>query len=238
MKLIVGNQKSYLNNYQLDRFIDKSKNIKANNVIICPSSIYLDRFKNTRFLLGSQNVSNYNSGSSTGEISAEQLKSIGVDFSIVGHSERRQKQQETIEDTNIKIKRLLEQNITPILCVGELKVERENNTYKDVILSQLEGALKNFSTTSVEKIIIAYEPLWAIGTGILPSNEEIREMAKYIKEVINNNYGCDIKILYGGSINKHNISILKEIKAIDGYLIGKASTNIDELKAIIETVNN
>lgn len=239
MKLIIGNQKSYMNSGTVDEFIQGSLSIiNDDNIIICPSSIYLERFKNTPFLLGSQNVSNYPNGSSTGELSAEQLKSIEISYAIVGHSERRQNQHETNEDINIKIKNLLDYGITPILCVGESKTDRDQNRYKDILLTELNQGLKNLSTESVNKVIVAYEPIWAIGTGIIPTNDEIEEVAKYIKEIIKRDYNCDIKLIYGGSVNEKNVDLLNKIDNIDGYLIGGASTKIEAFKEIIKKCQN
>ena len=235
MKLIIGNQKAYLDSNQINQFISGSLNLATNdNVIICPSSIYIERFKKTPFLLGSQNISNYPSGSSTGELSAEQLKSVGIKFAIVGHSERRQNQHETNEEINAKIKQLIKYDITPILCVGESKINRESKKYKEVILTEINEALNDLSTDSVDKIIIAYEPIWSIGTGIIPTNEQIDEMSKYIKEIIKKDYNCDMKVLYGGSVNDNNVGTLNKITSVDGYLIGGASTKIEEFKKIIE----
>lgn len=235
MKLVIGNQKAYMNIDHVDEFIKHSSYIENNNnIVVCPSSIYLDRFKNTSFLIGSQNVSNYPNGSSTGELSAEQLKSIGISYAIIGHSERRQNQHETNEDINIKIKNLLKYNITPILCVGESKNDRDQNKYKEILLTELQEGLKDLSTESVDKIIIAYEPIWAIGTGIIPTNNEIDEVVKYIKEIIKKDYNCNIKVVYGGSVNEKNIDLLNEIDNVDGYLIGGASTKIEAFKEIIK----
>lgn len=233
MKLIIGNQKSYLDSKSVDEFIHGSLNFATHsNIIICPSSIYVERFKKTPYLLGSQNVSNYSSGSTTGELSAEQLNSIGIQFAIVGHSERRKYQNENNSDVNIKIKQLLNHNIIPILCVGETQADRQTNKQKEIISTELIEALKDLSTDSVEKIIIAYEPIWAIGTGVLPANNQIDEMAKYIKNIIKEQYNCDSKVLYGGSVSADNVEILNQITSVDGYLIGGASTKIEEFKNI------
>lgn len=233
MKLVVGNQKSYLNSDEINHFIEGLTNISNPNVIICPSSIYFDRFKNTNIILGSQNVSSYPSGATTGELSAEQLKSLGVQFALVGHSERRQVMGESIKDTNIKIKRLLDNRIVPILCVGETKEERDNDKTKEIILDEIIGAFEGFSTDFIEKIVIAYEPIWSIGTGNIPNNDEIEEVAKYLRDVIRDRYNTSNIILYGGSVNKDNIDYLNKINMIDGYLIGGASTKIDGFLDII-----
>lgn len=237
MKLIIGNQKAYLDSNKIDEFISGSLTLAPNdNVIICPSSIYIERFKKAPFLLGSQNISNYPSGSSTGELSAEQLKSVGIKFAIVGHSERRQNQHETNEEINTKIKQLIKYDITPILCVGESQAHRTSNNHKEIISTELIEALKELSTDSVEKIIVAYEPIWSVGTGIIPTNDQIDEMAKYIKEIIKKQYNCEAKVLYGGSVNGNNVETLNQITSIDGYLIGGASTKIEEFRKIIEKI--
>lgn len=233
MKLVVGNQKSYLDENELDNFVKDINKINSNNVVICPSSIYFNKFKDSNILLGSQNVSSYPSGAATGELSAKQLKSIGIDLSIVGHSERRKQLNETIEDTNIKIKRLLENRMIPILCVGESKEERDSSKTKEIILEQLKGAFIDLTANSVEKIIIAYEPIWAIGTGIIPTSEEIEDIVKYIRDILKNNYNSTNIVLYGGSVNSKNIDELNMIDIIDGYLIGGASTKIKEFLEII-----
>lgn len=237
MKLVVGNQKSYLDENGINDFVANIDNINSKNVIICPSSIYFSKFKDKNILLGCQSVSNYNSGATTGELSAKQLKSIGVDFAIVGHSERRQMLNETIYDTNIKIKKLLENRMVPILCVGETKEERDSNKTKDIISEELKGAFIDLTGSSVKKVIIAYEPIWAIGTGVIPTNGEIIETVNYIREFLANNYTSSSIILYGGSVSSKNVSDLNKIDVIDGYLIGGASTRADEFLDIIDKCN-
>lgn len=234
MKLVVGNQKSYMEKDKVDMFISGLHNIKTNNFILCPSSIYLYEFSKHNILLGSQNVSNYPSGATTGELSCEQLKSIGVKYSIVGHSERRELLKESIEDTNIKIKRLLDNEMTPILCVGETKEEKEEGKTKDIISSEVIGALKELDKASIEKIIIAYEPIWAIGTGLIPTNSDIEDITNYIKDIVKDSFDASVSVLYGGSVSLKNIDELNKIDIVDGYLIGGASTKIDELIEIVE----
>lgn len=233
MKLIVGNQKSYLNSRDMDEFLLGIGALHSNTVVICPSFIYLDRFKDQNILLGSQTVSNYETGATTGELSAEQLKSIGVDFSIVGHSERRQKLNESINDTRIKIKQLLKNKMIPILCIGETEEEKDKGLTKNVLVEELEGAFKDLSLELVEKVIIAYEPIWAIGTGVTPTNDEINDVVKYLRDYLTTKYKVANIILYGGSVNEKNIDELNKLNIIDGYLIGGASTKVDEFKEII-----
>lgn len=233
MKIVVGNHKAYLDSDAMDKFLLDMGALNSNNVIICPSFIYLDRFKDKNILLGSQTVSNYEIKATTGELSAEQLKSAGVDFSIVGHSERRQLLHESIDDTNIKIKQLLKNKMIPILCIGETKEEKDKGITKDIITKELDGAFKELSLELIEKVIIAYEPIWAIGTGITPTNDEIEDVVKYIRDYLNDSYRVANIILYGGSVNSANIDELNKLSIIDGYLIGGASTKADEFKEII-----
>ena len=129
--------------------------------------------------------------------------------------------------------RLLEQDIIPILCVGETKEEREKQLEKSIIEKELTIALANLTSEQKEKIIIAYEPIWSIGTGIIPTNDQIKEMFKNIKNMVPNN-----KVLYGGSANEENIVLLKEIKEIDGYLLGGLSLKPEKLKVFIEKLEN
>ncbi len=234
MKLVVGNQKSYLNKESVKEFVKGLGNINSDNVVICPSSIYLSEFDSVNILLGNQNVSNYDSGATTGELSSKQLKSMGVKFCIVGHSERRQKLNESIIDTKIKIKNLLDENIIPILCVGETKEEKDLGKTKDIIFQELDGAFEDLLMNSIGKVIIAYEPIWSIGTGLTPTNDEIIDITKSIRGHIVDNYNTDNLILYGGSVSTSNIDELNKIDLVDGYLIGGASTKANEFLQIID----
>lgn len=233
MKLVVGNQKSYLELDKVKEFVKGLSSISNENVVVCPSSIFLSEFLELDILFGAQNVSNYGSGATTGELSSKQLKSAGVDFCIVGHSERREKLNESIEDTNIKVKNLLSEKIVPILCVGETLEQKQQNLTKEIIFKEIDGAFKDLLMNYMEKIIIAYEPLWAIGTGITPTKEEILDVTKSIKDYIKTNYHTSNLVLYGGSVNPSNIDELNTIDIVDGYLIGGASTKVEEFLQII-----
>lgn len=221
--IIALNNKSNLNKEEFTNYLNKLNNINTNNtLILCPTYLNIAMFNSNNILLGSQNVSLYDNGAYTGEVSAKNLASYNVKYSIVGHSERREYQKETDEEIKEKINKLLENNITPILCVGESKIERDNNTYKSIIEKEL-------SILSNPNVIIAYEPIWSIGTGVIPTKEEIEEVFEFIKEKYPNN-----KVLYGGSANLENIDMLKEISLIDGYLLGGLSLKVDELETFID----
>ena len=183
--------------------------------------------------LGAQNVSKTSCGAYTGEVSATQLKSMGVKYCIVGHSERRKYQHETDEEINQKVKLLLKEEIIPIICVGEEKEERETNRQNEVIAKELEEALKDLTIEEKKKVIIAYEPIWAIGTGLIPTNEEIEKIINLIKCHLPNT-----KVLYGGSANENNIEELRKISVIDGYLLGGISLKLEKLDIFLEKLEN
>ena len=227
--IIALNNKCNLNKNEFLEYQDKLNNIETTNqIIVCPTFLNINLY-NAKHDLGAQNVSATNEGAYTGEISAQDLKESNVKYCIIGHSERREYQRESLEEINNKLKRLEENNITPILCVGESKEERDNNKVKDVIKKELETAVEGLN--NVDNIIIAYEPIWSIGTGIIPTNEQIEEVFTFIKTILPNN-----KILYGGSANENNIDTLKQIELIDGYLLGGLSLKPDKLQVFINKI--
>ena len=199
-------------------------------MVICPSQVYLNSIDLPTFDLGSQNVSSYHQGAYTGEIYAHQLKSLNVKYCLVGHSERRKYQRETNKDINEKIKRLLEEEITPILCIGETKEQKDSKKTKSVLLSELNECLSGINNND---IIIAYEPIWAIGTGITPTKDEVEDVLKEIKKVYQKN-----KLIYGGSLNQENIVEFKTSYLIDGYLLGGLSLKPQELKDFISKIED
>lgn len=223
--LVVLNNKC---NFNLDEYLDyqnKLKNLNfKNDIVLCPSSVYLSNFELENVFLGSQNVSPFNDGAYTGEVSARQLKSLNVKYCLVGHSERRVYFKENNEIMKNKIEQLLENEIIPIYCVGELEKNSDNNEL-DEELKILEEIRNN------EKIIIAYEPLWAIGTGIQPNINELEKIIKLIKEKFPNN-----KALYGGSVNEDSIVNLKS-ELIDGYLLGGVSLHPDRISMLLSKLD-
>ena len=234
MKLVVGNQKTYINRQDVFDFIEKTKDAKCQNAVICASFPYLDIYLDkSKYIVGAQNVSVKGNGASTGEISAEQLNSIGVSYTIVGHSERRSDNNETSPMFVEKINNLLKYDIRPIFCVGESLEQREKNITKDIVGKQIMEVFDNIDIEKIEKIIIAYEPVWAIGTGKVPTSDEIVEMMNYIKDLVQDKYNKRVLVLYGGSVNKNNIDELNKIEAVDGYLIGGASVKADEFLYIM-----
>lgn len=228
--IIALNNKSNLNKDEFLNYLKELESISYNKLILCPTYINIPLFNLNNIELGSQNVSKFTTGAHTGEVAASVLKSYGVKYSIVGHSERRENGT-SLEDTNIKIKRLLENDMIPILCVGENIELRKNNTYIEYINKEIEVAIKDLNETDISKIIIAYEPIYSIGTGLIPKNEEIEEVITNIKNKLPNN-----KVLYGGSVNEENIEILNKINNIDGYLLGGISLKPNNLKVLINKI--
>ena len=233
MKLVVGNFKMNLTLNEVDEYIDYFKDKKYPNVIFAPSSIYLTKFIENGLKVASQDVSFANIGAYTGDISSSQLKSIGVGYSIVGHSERRKYYMDD-QYVNDKLKGLINEGITPILCIGETKEEKDNDITLDILKKEIDMAFVGL--TSIDSIIIAYEPIWSIGTGVIPTNEDINETISFIKEYINKEYSSNNKVLYGGSVSNKNINELEKIDIIDGYLVGGCSIKKDDFNLLINSI--
>lgn len=195
-----------------------------------------DILKDTNILVGAQNVHFEDAGAFTGEISAQMLKEAGADIVLVGHSERRKYFQEKDSDINKKIKQLMKYNIKTVLCIGETKQERTSGNTKQVIYKQLRDALAGLYENELDNMIIAYEPVWAIGTGENASNKMIEEASNIIKETIkdlyNKNIAERIPVIYGGSVTLKNNKMLSKIKNINGFLIGGASLNCNHFAEI------
>ena len=243
-KVIAGNWKmNMLPNEAID-FIDQFaplvKNTE-NEVILCVP--YTDLFyallhvQGTNIKIGAQNMHWEESGAYTGEVSGKMLKSIGVEYVIIGHSERRQYFAETDETVNKKIKSALSNGLKPIVCVGETLEQREQGITKNIITDQVEKALEEISAESLKDIIIAYEPIWAIGTGKTATKEDANKTIKQIREKIAEKYGQNVAdgviIQYGGSVKSSNAKELFEMSDIDGGLVGGASLKPDEFSKIV-----
>lgn len=193
--------------------------------------------KKDNFFLGAQNCHTNDKGAFTGEISAHILHSVGCEYVLVGHSERRQYFKEKEADFVLKIKEALKNNIKPIFCVGETIHERKTDNHFKVVTEQLTTVLKEFSITDFSKFIIAYEPVWAIGTGETATAAQAQEMHAFIRSIITDIYDSsianDVSILYGGSCNPQNAQELFACKDVDGGLIGGASLNADDFCKIV-----
>jgi triosephosphate isomerase len=243
-KIVAGNWKMNLNReaaFQLIETIDSLKFSNNLEVIIAPSSIYLESFvgKVKNINISSQDVSTNDNGAYTGEFSAAMLSSLNLKYSIVGHSERRQYHKETDEMIFNKAKQLLKSNMSPIYCCGELLEDRKSENHYKVVASQLQPLLDNLNSDELEKFIIAYEPVWAIGTGLTAKPSDAQNMHSYIRALIKKKFSSSIadqiSILYGGSCKPDNAKELFSMVDVDGGLIGGASLDADSFSAIINS---
>ena len=248
-KIIAGNWKMNMLPNEAINFIEELtplvKNTK-NEVIICVP--YIDLFytllhvQGTNIKVGAQNMHWEEKGAYTGEVSAPMLKSIGVEYVIIGHSERRQYFEETDETVNKKIKSALKYNLKPIVCVGETLEQREEGITENIIANQIKKAFEGISKENLNNIIIAYEPIWAIGTGKTATKEQANETIKQIRNELAKNYGKNeaenVIIQYGGSVKPENAKELFEMSDIDGGLIGGASLKAKEFSQIVNYDNN
>lgn len=228
--IIALNNKSNLNKEEFATYQENFSKLSTNHtMIMCPTMLNIPMFNQENCYLGAQNVSKNENGAHTGEVSASQLASHNVKYCIVGHSERRQELGESDEEINQKIKNLFAEGITPILCVGETKEEREMNQVTEVINNEILEDTADLTEEQKSQLIVAYEPIWSIGTGLIPTNAEIEEVLQLIKSLLPTS-----KILYGGSANEKNVDELKNCPSIDGYLLGGLSLKPDNLKIFIE----
>ena len=243
-KIVAGNWKMNLNRkaaFQLIETIDSLKFSNNVEVIIAPPSIYLESFlgKVKNFNISSQDVSANDNGAYTGEFSAAMLSSLSLKYSIVGHSERRLYHGESDEIIFNKAKQLLKSNMSPIYCCGELLEDRKSENHFKVVASQLQPLLDNLNSDELEKFIIAYEPVWAIGTGLTAKPSDAQDMHSYIRALIKEKFSSSIadqiSIIYGGSCKPDNAKELFSMEDVDGGLIGGASLDADSFSAIINS---
>ena len=214
-------------------------------VYIAPPSIYLisakNIFANGEVGVYGQDMSEHASGAYTGELSVDMYKSIGIDGSLIAHSERRQYHGETDAHASHKVKALLDAGLTPIYCNGETLDQRKSGKHFEVVKNQTQTALFGLSADEIKKVVIAYEPVWAIGTGETATPEQAQEIHAYIRSIIAEKYGeevaNEISILYGGSVKPDNAKEIFSQPDIDGGLIGGASLKIEDFSKIIEGFN-
>jgi len=210
--------------------------------VICAPSIFLRdlvKREGENIKIGAQNMHYANEGAYTGETSAAMLKSYGVDYVVIGHSERRAYFNETDETVNLKVIQAINNDITPILCVGESLEIREAGTTDQVVKKQIEKAYLNIDAEEALKTVIAYEPIWAIGTGRTATPDQANDTIKAIRKVLQNLYGQEVaeavRILYGGSVNTKNIASLLSMSDIDGALVGGASLDPNSFLTLVQT---
>lgn len=249
-KIIIANWK--MNPTTERQAINLAKASDYKNVVITPPFPFLGAISKTlkRAELGSQDVFWAEKGAFTGEVSAQQLKNIGVQYVIIGHSERRRYFHETDEMINQKVRAALKANLKVILCVGENKFVRKKgiSAAKRFIKNQLQKDLKDLTHNSLprrqagklitQNLIIAYEPIWAVGTGKSDQPEDVVEMARFIKKVLDSRFKIhDSRVLYGGSVNSKDVESFIKHREIDGALVGRASLRVGEFKKIIKVMS-
>ena len=243
-KVVAGNWKmNMLPNEAMSfiRQIESEVNNSKAEVILCVP--YTDLFyslltaQDTKIKIGAQNMHWEEKGAYTGEISGQMLKCIGVEYVIIGHSERRQYFAETDETVNKKVKAALLNNLKPIVCVGETLEQKENGKTIEIITNQIAKALEGLTRSNLSNIIVAYEPIWAIGTGKTATAEDANNVIKSIRKQVEDLYGSDVAeniiIQYGGSVKSANAKDLFEMLDIDGGLVGGASLKPDEFSKIV-----
>lgn len=251
--IVIGNwkmNKTAAEGISLAKALDleiRSKNLESiAEIIIAPPFITIRsiaeilRQSSSSIKLGAQNLHWEDFGAFTGEISPMMLKEAGAEYAILGHSERRQLFHETNDKINQKIKAALKHQLIPIFCLGETLAERETGKINEILTNQLNEGLNSLTSNEISKIIIAYEPVWAIGTGKTASPDQAEEVHLFLRELITDKYGQskakEIKLLYGGSVNGNNSRELLQKPNIDGALVGGASLKSDDFVAIITSL--
>lgn len=228
--IIMLNNKS---NFTRDEYLSYQAKLfsldrKDCSIVVFPSFTNLALYEDNYIRLGSQNVSAYETGSHTGEVSAEQLKSLGVEYCLIGHSERRSEQGESDLLLRVKILRLMEAGIKVVLCVGETLEEKRNSNSVSKVISQIKSDIDGMNI-KYDDLIIAYEPVWAIGTGKVATADDIELVSRAIKDYI------PVKVLYGGSVDSNNISSVLT-PSVDGFLLGKSSLDTVDLQKLIDNI--
>lgn len=244
-RIVAGNWKMNMDNTHAQKLFEELNNANLLGdveVIVAPPSIYLRDFsktKNNHIFLAAQNCSSNENGAFTGEISASMLYSIGVEYCLVGHSERRQYHNESDVLLKQKVNVLLENKVIPIFCCGENLDDRESGNFFKVIQAQIENVLFHLTRNEIKGIVIAYEPIWAIGTGETATSDQAQEIHAFIRGLLAKKYSQEIAeeipVLYGGSCKASNAKKLFINRDVDGGLIGGAALDIDSFSAIIES---
>lgn len=247
-KLLLGNWKMNKTIAEAKEFaclsLEMAKLAAKNNIDIgvAPTFLGLDVIKknNPNLIVAAQNVNENDAGAYTGEVSVPMLEEIGIDWVIIGHSERRMYNNETNASCNKKIARLLKSHMTPVYCVGETLAQYENGETKKVVFEQLSVGLKDLTKDSIKDIVIAYEPVWSIGTGKNASKEIAEDVCAFIratlKDLFDEEVAESIRVLYGGSVKPENIHDYLTMPNIDGALVGGASLKLDSFQAMLQNI--
>ena len=249
-KIVAGNWKMNKNVIDAQQLMTQLRDYKNSNsanceVWIAPPALYLmmakDVFENNEIGVFAQDISTHESGAYTGEISVDMLESIDADGTLIGHSERRQYHGENDESCNKKVKLVLDKGLIPVYCNGETLEQRKAGQHFDVVKTQTETALFTLSAEEIKKVVIAYEPVWAIGTGETATPAQAQEIHAHIRGTIAEKYGKEvadeISILYGGSVKPDNAKEIFSQPDIDGGLIGGAALKVEDFSKIIEGFN-
>jgi len=248
--IIAGNWKMNKTVKEAEEFVSnldgKLPDPKRVQAVVIPPDLFIDRLiqkaKGTALQIGAQNCYWKESGAYTGETSPAALRDLGVQFVVLGHSERREYFHETDEDVNKKVHAVLDQSMTPIICVGETSEEQDAGKTEEKIKRQVEEALKEVSQEQASKLIIAYEPIWAIGTGKTASAAQANDRAKLIRETVaglySNETADQLRIQYGGSVKPENIKELLTKSDIDGALVGGASLETESFMKLLEAASD
>ncbi len=246
--IVAGNWKMFKTPQEGFSFVNECINlllkIKGVNVIFCPPFTALFHIesilKTTPFSLAAQNVHFADKGAFTGEISTAMLQACGVELVIIGHSERRHIFNESEKWINAKVLAALQAGLKPILCIGETLNQRQAGETDSILNRQLEAGLKGVSEADMEEVVIAYEPVWAIGTGVTANIKQVSEAHNTVREILKKLYSgkaaSQMAILYGGSVKPDNSAELIKTPGVDGFLIGGASLNVDSFTTIVKIV--
>lgn len=242
-KAIVANWKMNMDGASIKEFCSVIQDVAIKDDVIvgiCTPALYFTEVKNalkqSKIKIGAQNAYFEEKGAYTGEISVAMFKDVGANLCIVGHSERRELFGDTDEIVSKKLKAVLSKGVIPILCVGEVLAQREEGIHKSHVKKQIESAFDGIEQEDAAKIIVAYEPIWAIGTGKVASAEDAEEMCGFIRGILASKYGDaaeSMLIQYGGSVKPENISELMQMKNIDGALVGGASLDAQSFESLI-----
>lgn len=220
---------------------DLCKNVSGTEIMVAPNFTALypvaDKLEGSKIKTGAQNLYFETQGAFTGETSPDMIRSAGAEYVIIGHSERRQLFHETDTSVNRKIKAALKAGLKPVLCIGETEAEREEEKTFPVLDKQVSDGLKGLGSDELEDLVLAYEPVWAIGTGKTAGPEQVDEVHHHLRKLLETLFSADFsqgkRILYGGSVKPENVSVLMDIKDVDGALVGGASLDAETFNKII-----
>ena len=237
MKVLMLNQKSGMLFEDIETYVTKTKTYQ-NNFILFPTDVYLNYCIERGFICGAQNIAQSDEKNQTGELTGKQINNIGAKYVIIGHSERRNNQKEGSDVLVNKFETAINNSLNIVYCIGESLVDYKLGNTSQIVSSQLKEVFNKVKVTGDVKLYIAYEPIWAIGTGLTPTTQEISNVSSVIIDYLKDNHIKIDGILYGGSVNNENIETLLNIENVDGFLIGGASNNYLKTIDICEKVNN